>query len=225
MKNYGIIFDLDGTLADTLQDILFALNEMLDHYGFPKVTMARLNQIINRGAEQLVFDAIPDGTVPSVDDPFISEALDFYSNAYASHPLLFTKPYAGMPEALLALKKAGFQLGVLSNKQDELVKTIVETLFPGMFSFIAGQSIYPPKPNPIAPLHVAKQLNVAPENCIFCGDSDIDMKTGVNSGMFSLGVLWGYRSKETLLSSGAKLLFEEPKDFINNTEKLKSIFT
>ena len=204
----AIIFDLDGTLADTMGDLVLAMNEMLRQLGYPERTREELLRCINRGARHFVFGALPEGAFPSIDDEGVTEALRIYGDAYAAHPVVTTAEFPGMTEALRSLKADGWRLGVLSNKQDELVQTVVGTLVPGIFDAVSGQRDLPTKPDPAAALRMAAELGAAPADCVFCGDSDIDMKTAQNAGMYPLGVAWGYRSPELLRASGAAAIVE-----------------
>lgn len=208
----AILFDLDGTLADTMGDLVLAMNEMLRQLGYPERTREELLRCINRGARNFVYGALPDGAFPSIDDEGVTNALRIYSAAYAAHPVVTTAEFPGMTEALRALKADGWRLGVLSNKQDELVQTVIATLFPGIFDAVSGQRDLPTKPNPAAALRMAAALGAEPRNCVFCGDSDIDMKTAVNAGMYPLGVAWGYRSPDVLRAAGAAAIVEKTED-------------
>jgi len=218
--NRGIIFDLDGTLANTLPDILRALNKTLSHFHFPLASMEDLMRYINRGSRQLVFDAIPKTFAASIDDEKVTTCLQYYTKSYEEEPMVETYPYEGMASSLQKLKEQGYHLAVLSNKQDHLVKTIVSSLFPGVFEIVSGQTELPTKPDPTSALLIAKRMNVQPQNCIFCGDSDIDMQTGVNAGMIPLAVIWGYRDINILKYAGAAYFVKEPKELCPQIDKI-----
>ncbi len=207
----AIIFDLDGTLCDTMDDLLTAMNGMLADLGYPLRTRSDLFRFINRGARRFVGRSLPDGLVEDFDDPHVTEAMRVYSEHYSHCYAAKTHEYAGMTEALTALRDAGYALGVLSNKQDRFVKDIIAKIFPdGLFSSVNGQTELPEKPDPAAAYAVAEALGAKPCECVFVGDSDIDMKTGVNAGMFPLGVTWGYRDTDTLMNAGAGMLVASP---------------
>ena len=210
----GVIFDLDGTLADTMNDLLTAMNGMLVELGFPERTYGELLTFINRGARYFVGKSLPDGSVPDFNDPLVDRALVIYGRHYAKCCLDQTRPFDGVPEAIDELKRAGIKVGVLSNKQDAFVKETVEKLYPGVFDAIHGQLDLPEKPNPAPAFAVAEELGVAPGECAFVGDSDIDIKTGVNAGMLPVGVSWGYRSEECLLKAGAKIIAHSPEELL-----------
>ena len=208
----ALIFDLDGTLADTLGDLQLAMNEMLRSFGWPERSRGELLRFINRGARSFVADSMPAGSWRTKEDEIVDRALTAYGEAYRSRPIVLTKPFPGICEALASLKEKKVRLAVLSNKQDDLVRMIVDTLFPGIFDAVSGQRDLPVKPDPSAALQLADKLGVPPRECVFCGDSDIDMKTARNAGMLSLGVLWGYRDRDCLVSAGAEHLLSSPDD-------------
>ena len=213
------IFDLDGTLLDTMDDLLTAMNGMLRELGFPERTYDELLRFINRGARRFVGRSLPDGSIKDFDDPLVDRALEVYARHYAEHCLDKTHPFEGVPEAVAALRAAGVKVGVLSNKQDAFVKETIAKLYPDAFDSVHGQLDLPEKPDPAPALAVAAELGVDPADCAFIGDSDIDIKTGVNSGMLPVGVTWGYRSEEVLLEAGAKLIVHSPADLVTSLLK------
>jgi len=208
------IFDLDGTLADTMDDLRTAMNGMLTELGFAPRSREELLTFINRGARYFVGRSLPDGTVPDFNDPLVDRALVIYGEHYAKCCLDQTHPFDGVPEAVEELKRHGVKVGVLSNKQDAFVKETVEKLYPGVFHAIHGQLDLPEKPDPAPAVAVAKELGVDPKDCAFIGDSDIDIKTGINAGMLPVGVTWGYRSEECLRDAGAKVIIHKPEELI-----------
>ncbi|MBQ7670658.1 MAG: HAD-IA family hydrolase [Clostridia bacterium] len=206
------IFDLDGTLLDTMDDLLTAMNRMLVELNFPERTYDELLQFINRGARLFVGRSLPEGSVKDFNDPLVDRALKIYGRHYAECCLDKTHPFDGVPEAVNELKSRGIKISVLSNKQDAFVKETIAKLYPGVFDSVHGQLDLPEKPDPAPALQIADELGVSPHECAFIGDSDIDIKTGVNSGMLPVGVTWGYRSEECLLEAGAKLIIHSPAD-------------
>lgn len=216
------IFDLDGTLLDTMDDLLTAMNRMLVELNFPTRTYEELLCFINRGARLFVGRSLPEGSVKDFNDPLVDRALEVYGRHYAECCLDKTHPFDGVPEAVNELKSRGVKVSVLSNKQDAFVKETIAKLYPGVFDTVHGQLDLPEKPDPAPALQIAEELGVLPSECAFIGDSDIDIKTGVNSGMLPVGVTWGYRSEECLLDAGAKLIIHFPADLpdslINYTE-------
>ncbi len=206
------IFDLDGTLADTLDDLGTAMNGMLRHYGWPERSREELRQFINRGARVFVARSMPEGTWDDINDPAVTEALKKYSECYKECFNDQTCPFDGIPEALSRLADAGVGMGILSNKQDNFVKLIAEKIFPDTFGVVRGHGEFPEKPSPESALATARELGAKPGECVFVGDSDIDMKTAVNAGMYPIGVAWGYRAPEVLREAGAAFIAETPEE-------------
>lgn len=208
----AIIFDLDGTLCDTLADLQTAMNAMLRSYGWAERSRGELLRFINRGARNFVADSMPDGSHETVDDPIVTEALAKYNACYAECVGEQTVPYPGMCEAVKTLA-ASYRLGVLSNKQEPFVKLIIENTFPGDFVSIHGNvDGIPTKPDPRSLDRLTAELDAKPEECVFVGDSDVDMRTGQNGGMIPLGVLWGYRGRDVLAGAGARAFCESVAD-------------
>lgn len=209
-----IIFDLDGTLADTLDDIGDAVNEMLTDYSFPNLTRADILANINRGARELIRLCLPESARKSED--FITEALNVYKGYYNQRYCNKTYLYPGIKEALSSLSESGVKLAVLSNKQDEAVRLIVEKLLPEIpFSCVLGQGRFPTKPSPDAVNYIMDVVGAAPDETAFVGDSNIDMLTAKNSGALAVGVTWGYRSREVLTESGAQHLIDKTEELVN----------
>lgn len=209
-----IIFDLDGTLADTLDDIGDAVNEMLTEYSFPTLTRADILANINRGARELIRLCLPEKARESED--FITEALNVYKGYYNLRYCNKTALYPGIREALSSLSESKAKLAVLSNKQDEAVKLIVAKLLPEIpFTCVLGQGQFPTKPSPDAVNYIMEVAGATPDETAFVGDSNIDMLTAKNSGTLAVGVTWGYRSREVLAESGAQHLIDKTEELVN----------
>lgn len=212
---YGIIFDLDGTLADTMDDLKTAVNATLTKLGYETRAKFELLNFINNGSRELIRRSLP--TAVQKEDFIIDSAHSLFFEEYEKCFCEKTKAYTGINEALLTLKQKKFKLGVLSNKPDKFVRVIVSTLFgDNTFDFVMGKSNFPHKPDPSSALYVAKELGVKPHKCIFVGDSDIDMYTAENADMRSIGVEWGYRSTDLLLSAGANYIATSPAEMIEH---------
>lgn len=212
---YGIIFDLDGTLADTMDDLKTAVNATLTKLGYETRAKFELLNFINNGSRELIRRSLP--TAVQSEDFIIDSAHSLFFEEYEKCFCEKTRAYAGINEALVTLKQKRFKLGVLSNKPDKFVRVIVSTLFgENTFDFVMGKSDFPHKPDPSSALYVAKELGVKPHKCIFVGDSDIDMYTAENADMRSIGVEWGYRSTDLLLSAGANYIAESPEEMIEH---------
>ena len=216
-----LIFDLDGTLANTLEAITNGLNLTMKNYGFPTHSCEEATKMIGNGAKNLVRSACPKGTFEGEGgDVLLAEIYKNYCDMYGKTYLDTKECYEGIPEVLAKFKKAGYMLAVLSNKQDVFVKDIVKQILPeGLISLAQGQTELPIKPDPTVPLMIAEKFGVKPEECAFVGDSDVDIYTGKNAGMFSACVTWGYRPREDLLKLGADAYADTPEElekiFIN----------
>lgn len=212
-KLKGIIFDLDGTLMNTLSDITLGINIMLEEFGLPLCSESEVITRIGNGARCLV-----ERCIGECDEETLTRALDRYNSAYNSCFLKNTHPYHGIPETLTELKKRGVKLAVLSNKPDSQTRTIVKNLLPDCFCEIYGhRENLPHKPDPTAALEILGAMNISPENCAFVGDSDVDMQTGANAGTAKIGVTWGFRAPDTLVKNGADVIIDHPRrllDFI-----------
>lgn len=207
----ALIFDLDGTLADTIDDIGWAVNRMLEARGFP--TLERKDHLanINNGAFKLIQRSIPENY--REDEDFVRSCLREYESFYSVHYDVETYAYSGISEALSRLSEDGYLLSVLSNKQDAYVKSIVEKLFPDIaFVCVCGQTELPTKPDPTAALIIAEKMGLQPSEIAFVGDSQVDITTAKNAGMYPVGVSWGYRPEEALASEGARLIVAEGKE-------------
>ncbi len=205
-----IIFDLDGTLADTILDIKNGLNGMLGEYSFPLVSREQTLAAINNGATELVRRCLPEKY--RADDNFVLQAKKVYEKYYSRCYNNLTSEYEGCSKALAELSSLGINLAVLSNKQDEFVKRIVDKLFCHVpFKCVMGQSEqFPTKPNPASAHHIMSLLGVRPEETVFVGDSNIDMDTAKNADVIPVGVSWGYRSSDILKKHGAREILTSP---------------
>ena len=204
----ALIFDLDGTLADTIDDIGWAVNRMLEDYGFPMLRRADHLANINNGAFKLIQRSIPENY--RVDEDFVRRCLRSYESYYSVHYDVETYAYNGVREALSALSRRGYLLSVLSNKQDAYVKNIVDKIFFDIpFVCAQGQTELPTKPDPTAPLLIAERMGLSPTEIAFVGDSQVDILTAKNAGMYPVGVSWGYRPAELLIAEGARVIAED----------------
>ncbi len=215
MKFDGVIFDLDGTLCDTLSDIHVSVNRALSKNGYPERAFAHTAQGINRGSRFLIAHALPEGAGEDV----VTSVLSQYMGIYAEHLCDTTRPYPGIPELLSSLKLRGARLAILSNKPDALVKRLSEHCFPGVFDVSVGQGKYLVKPSPEGPLAIAERLGFVPERVLFVGDSDVDMITAHNAGMRAVGVSWGYRAVSVLEGAGADEIVSAPDEILKIFKK------
>ncbi|MBE6697883.1 MAG: HAD family hydrolase [Ruminococcaceae bacterium] len=207
----AIIFDLDGTVADTICAIREGVNLTMEQLGYPTRTEADIRRFINHGARELIRMSLPEDV--GTDPVRVDEALDVYQGMYERTYKNTNRCYDGMVDAMTALAQR-YKLAILSNKQDRMVKGLAAQLLPaGVVQIAQGQvEGVPTKPDPTAVWEICRALDVAPKECAFVGDSDVDMRTAINAGCLPVGVEWGYRGADVLLSAGAKVLVEKPCD-------------
>lgn len=208
---HAVIFDLDGTLLNTLGDLRAATNHALEVRGLPPHSMEEIRQFIGNGIRLLIRRAMPEGT-PEAE---IDAALDDFKAYYAAHIHDRTVPYDGIPQLLTALRKRGIKVAVLSNKIDSASQQLIEYFFPGKTDVVFGEHVgVPRKPDPTSCRMVMQQLGVQPEQVLYVGDSGTDMQTAKNAGLYAVGVTWGFRSKEVLLKCGADVLVHRPEQIL-----------
>ena len=207
----AIIFDLDGTVADTISAIREGVNMTMEQFGYPTHTDADIRRFINHGARELIRQALPESV--STDPARVDEALDVYQGMYDQTYTHTNLCYDGMVEAMCALKEK-YALAILSNKQDRMVKGLAAQLLPAGTVMIAQGQIegVPTKPDPTAVWEICARMGVAPEECAFVGDSDVDMQTAINARCLPVGVTWGYRGADVLRAAGAKVLVDQPSE-------------
>lgn len=209
MNYNGIIFDLDGTLADTLADIANSMNRILQERGYPVHPVENYKYLIGRGLENLVAGSLPkESRLPSI----ISACLAALIGDYRDNCLVYTHLYPGIESLLFRLQDMGLKLAVFSNKADDLTQIIVQSLMPGIrFGKIVGaRPDYPKKPDPSGARLISDYFGIIPEQMIYLGDSDVDMITARGAGMLAVGVLWGFRTREELILNGADHLVSDP---------------
>lgn len=212
MKYKGIIFDLDGTLVNSLEDISDAMNTVLQNLNYPTHTYDTYQYFIGSGLRNLVSKALP---ASNNSEDQIETCFQNMITEYREICTLKTKPYEGIVELLDTLISQNIKLAVFSNKADELTKKIATEIFPDYFDAAVGLSTEAlKKPNPFEAIEMSKKWNLSPEEILFVGDSDIDMLTAKNANMFPVGVSWGYRTEEELKTSGAKLVINNASELI-----------
>jgi len=203
----AILFDLDGTLIHSLPEIAAAANRMLRERGYPEKPEDEYRYLVGRGARLLVSEALPQNA--AANPLLFEEALSAYIQYY-DQTLADSQPYEGISDMLDELKRAGYLLAVASNKRDQMSKRLVQTAFGARFDRVEGeQPGIPAKPDPALSLLILSELGVTRENCVFIGDTSVDMETAINGGLYPLGVAWGFRPWE-LAVAGAKRVVDHP---------------
>ena len=215
MEKVGILFDLDGTLLDTLEDLCDATNYIMTEFGFPQRSLEEVRRFVGNGAKRLIVQAIPE----DASGEQAEEAFQAFQVYYRDHCQIKTQPYDGIPPALEALKEAGYPMAIVSNKPDTAVKPLAAQYFPGLYA--QGESAgIPRKPAPEMVLRAAEALGVRPEHCIYVGDSEVDIQTAKNAGMVCLSVLWGFRDEAALRENGGAYFCAKPSE---NPVKVKEL--
>ena len=214
MRYASIIFDLDGTLLDTLAGLVGTCNAVLARYGFPPHESEKYRYFVGDGLTTLMERIAPEGTGKSVLD----ECCGLFSELYANNWKYSCMPYAGVPEMLAALRKNSFHLAVLSNKPHSFTSVIVEDFFPGgIFSLVYGQrNGFAKKPDPEVALEIAAKLGSNPRETLFIGDSGVDIRTGKAAGMTTVGVTWGFRTREELTENKADIIINSPMELLHH---------
>jgi phosphoglycolate phosphatase len=209
----GVVFDLDGTLLDTLGDIANAANSVLTQHGFPTHPLSAYRQFVGEGVQVLMSRALPK---EHRDPETVRACLETMQVEYPRNLNQTAKPYPGVVELCSSLKQRGLRLAVLSNKPDEFTTRCVTDFFGAdLFDPIMGlRSDRPRKPDPAGALQILGQWSLSSSSVLYLGDSGTDMQTAVAARMFPIGVLWGYRDKAELLSAGAKVLLAHPADLL-----------
>jgi phosphoglycolate phosphatase len=213
MKFKAVLFDLDGTLLDTLDDLADSMNASLRRFNFPPHPVDTYRYLVGNGLVNLVRQALPESHRDQVTIDEVAVAQwEEYSKNWANK----TKPYEGIPQLLDALEESGVSMCVFSNKPDDFVHKIMEKYLSNWrFQVILGQTKdIPVKPNPLGANEIARKLGVKNAEFLYAGDSNTDMRTANAAGMFAVGVLWGFRPKEELIAAGAKALIERPSDLL-----------
>ncbi len=211
----AVIFDLDGTLSDSLLSIAYSANLALSASGFAPFETERFKYFVGDGAAELVRRCLRnDGDEELVH---FDEVYGKYCEVFEEYCMYQVKPYEGIKELLSELRKRKIYTAVLSNKPHERTLTVIHELFGDtLFDVVQGQKDgVPKKPAPDGALKICEELSILPEECIYCGDTNTDMKTGKSAGMFTIGVLWGFREREELVENHADAIIEKPQEIID----------
>lgn len=215
----AVLFDLDGTLANSLIDLAAATNQALVKFGYPEREVDNFRYYAGDGIPKMIERALPeDARTPEIIDKVKADYFVYYNEHYNDS----TCTYNGVPELLNALESMGITMAVVTNKAQAFAEKVINKLFGDKyFSLVFGQRDgVPNKPDPTLTLMAMKELGVNPEECIFLGDSGMDVATGVNSGAYPVGELWGFRDEQELKENGAKRIILNPLELIDIIEEL-----
>lgn len=211
----AVIFDLDGTLLNTLDDLADSTNYALSRFGYPTRTIEEVRQFVGNGVAKLIERAIPEGK----NNSNFEKCLAIFKENYAQNMYNKTAPYNGIIEMLSNLKSKGIKIAIVSNKFDLAVKELCKKYFEGFIDFAAGENEaqgIKKKPAPDTVISVLNEFNFAPEDAVYVGDSDVDIMTAKNSKMPCISVTWGFRDEKFLLENGATILINAPSEIYNH---------
>ncbi len=211
MKN-TVIFDLDGTVLDTLADLFLSVNATLSRFGCPLRTMREVRGFVGNGIKNLVIRSLPPNSEPQTAE----SALKYFMQVYEAKKEENTKPYEGVVQVLQKLKALGFKTAVVSNKRDDAVQKLVQKFFNGLFDFSFGERAgVPLKPAPDSTLEALKLLNASNTAALYVGDSDVDFETARNAGIDFIAVSWGFKDKDVLINLGAPVIADTPDELFD----------
>jgi len=208
----GILFDLDGTLLNTLEDLTDATNFALEKFGFPKRTTEQVRRIIGNGAANQLRKCVPEGT----PEETVEKMLSVYKPYYTAHCQIKTRPYDGIPEALQILTQH-YPIAIVSNKPDSAVKALCAEYFPGLYAL--GEAADCPR-KPAADMVFKAMKAIGVDRCIYVGDSEVDVLTAQNAKVPCLCVLWGFRNRADLETAGAVQFCEHPNQMVEKIEEI-----
>ena len=206
------IFDMDGTILNTLEDLTDSVNFVLRQFGLPPRALSEYRQFFGSGIRYAVSCAVPPGT----PEELIDKMLPVFREHYNEHCLDKTRPYDGIPEVMKKLKERGCKIAIVSNKIDSAVQELNERFFAQYADAAIGERPgVARKPAPDMVMAALEKLGSSADEAVYVGDSEVDLKTAKNSGIPCIAVLWGFRSRDCLLENGAKLLAEKPEDILS----------
>lgn len=214
MKNFkAVIFDLDGTLLDTVEDIAISVNHVLEHNSLPKHNLDDYRQFVGRGIGKLVEQATPEHLH---SESFLRKIYSEVIAEYSKNLDHYTKPYLGITELLDGLAEKNIRMAILSNKAHEFMDDVVQSYFTNwQFEVIFGaRKNVPTKPNPYSVFEIMQIMRLLPAEVVYVGDTDIDMQTANAAGVYPVGVAWGFRKREELIQNGAKLIIDYPHELL-----------
>lgn len=216
----AILFDLDGTLLDTLQDLTASTNYALHHFGFPERSLEEVRSFVGNGVRRLMKQAVP----PHITDSQFEEIFSVFKDYYFKHCNDYTQPYPHIMTLLQELKRQGIKMGVVSNKWHLAVEELCHQYFPDTISIAIGESEkIPRKPSPEGTLFALQELQCQANEVLYVGDSDIDIMTAQNAGIECISVTWGFRNEDFLKAHHAKNIIRQPLELLNIIRERKDV--
>ena len=211
MRYQAVLFDMDGTVLNTLDDLYDSVNHSLAQFSLPPVSREHVRQNLGNGAVYLVSHCVPQGTPQELQD----RVLAFYKPWYDAHCQIRTAPYEGILPLMEALRAEGIRLAIVSNKPDTAVQELARTFFSGLLEYTVGERpSVRRKPAPDTVLTAAARMAVPVESCVYIGDSEVDLRTARNAGMNCISVTWGFRDEPQLIDAGASVLVHTPEELL-----------
>ena len=209
MRYKAVLFDMDGTVLDTLDDLADSVNRSLREFGLPEVSRFQVGQSLGNGAKYLIRHCLPEGS----DEALCERVLSFYKPWYDAHCRIKTKPYDGILQLMETLRADGVSQAIISNKPDSAVQELAEAFFPGLMDVVIGESpAVKRKPSPDTVLAAARQMGLMASDCVYIGDTEVDLETARNAGMDCIPVSWGFRTEEQLRAAGAEEIIRSPEE-------------
>ena len=200
---------MDGTVLDTLDDLADSVNRSLREFGLPEVSRFQVGQSLGNGAKYLIRHCLPEVS----DEALCEQVLSFYKPWYDAHCLIKTKPYDGILQLMETLRADGVSQAIISNKPDSAVQELAEAFFPGLMDVVIGESpAVKRKPSPDTVLAAASQMGLMASDCVYIGDTEVDLETARNAGMDCIPVSWGFRTEEQLCAAGAEEIIRSPEE-------------
>jgi len=216
MEINTVIFDLDGTLLNTLDDLYLAFNYAIKSFGYPERSKEEIKSFVGNGIKKAIERALPE----KVSEEELNYIINVFKDYYQKNMYKNTKVYDGILQMLAELKNRGYKLAVVSNKYDAAVKKLCGEYFDNYIDCAVGEvKGTDRKPNPIGIYKVMEELKVNKEQAVYVGDSDVDIKTAQNADIPCISVLWGFKEKDFLMQNGARVFAENPNDIVKTIEK------
>lgn len=215
------IFDLDGTVADTLESLWHTVNSCFDKLGLEKQSLEKFQYFAGDGSKKLIERALI--AAGDKECAYFDKAYPLYRNLFEMGCTYGVKSFEGLEKALMDIKNAGIKIAVFTNKDHDNALDVVNVVYgKGFFDYVLGYcGTYPRKPNPDGAIVIAEKLGVSPEDCIYVGDTNTDMKTGKAAGMYTVGVTWGFREREELQQSGADIIIDRVEDLVKIAKQME----